>query len=197
MRTDGAINGLSLIVGERMEFCLTLYCALLGRLPDPEALRHFANVEDDAKARIAEVKRTLASEEFSRNPLKCVVSTRAKPPDLQDPTLRMSNFLTYVMPQLHTLILQQQDLIEIKSDEIGGLIQEILVETATDNLFHTAPAPSRTGTIDNERLEELGRELETLKTYVQWELPKLLLRQINHTIMTNNAEFERQMLGQK
>ncbi|QEW23934.1 hypothetical protein LA6_006172 (plasmid) [Marinibacterium anthonyi] len=101
--------------------------------------------------------------------------------------------MSYILPQLHKVILRQHSLIGIKSNEIGDLIREILVEISTTELVRPAPVSAGPSSVDNERLDALGRELEAFKTYVQWELPKQIFRQVNHTIMTNNAEFERQM----
>lgn len=190
---DGAVDGLTLIVGDRFEFCLTLYGALLRRLPDPEALRHFETIPAAVEPRLAEVRRVLVSDEYLSRPRPCVLDDAGTPPALDDPRLRLSNFMSYVMPHLHQLILGQQDLIRIKSDEIGGLMREILLETTTEELTRRAEPSAGASHVDNARVEALGREVEALKTYVQWELPKKLLRVVNHTIMTNNAEMERQL----
>lgn len=190
---DECIDAWTLIVGEKREFCLTVYGALLGRFPDRDAVWHYDTIPVDAEARAEEIRRVLDSVEFSANNRQCVFGDDTPVPDLDDRDLRFTNFFRHVLPALVSAVMHQNDLASTKATEIGDLIREILVESYSGEIATSIVAQPTTSHLDNDRLDAVGQEIEALKKFVQWELPKRILRQVNHTIMTNAAELERQM----
>lgn len=130
MKKAITIDGSKLIAGAPLEFCIILYAALLRRLPDLPAIEHFRwNVGDDAEARLAEVRKVAASDEFRQTGNTCEFG----PPvgELYGLEPRIDNFLTYCLPILPSIFFKNEQSVALKSREATDLLQAILAESAS------------------------------------------------------------------
>lgn len=158
---DSEIDGWSLVAGTNAEFCMTAYSALLGRLPDWAAFRYYLNLPIDMETRAQEIGRILDSKEFSRRGLTCAFDPKRGEPAPFDPELRVSAFLTHVLPLLFHAVIEEKKEISSAAEHIGELIREALIDTQAQALAdRTMTAPELVAAGEIEALRDRVRKLE-------------------------------------
>lgn len=192
IQDDEAVNGWELIYGTNNEFCVVAYAALLKRLPDPAAINHYRSLPIDVDTRIQEIHRILDSGEYKSKGVRCVLEAVDTPIDLLDQTFRLNNFMRFILPYFVNALIENRDLIEIRASEIADLMRELLFDVSTNSAFNR-PAIGGLDRQTADQVDALTREVEALRLYVQYDLPRNLLRQLSHTILINNVEIERQI----